>query len=239
MSENFLDGIGDKPISWWMFEDATTPSLDGNTTNGNDLSWSGGDAQSSEHIQGSYGLSMPFGDATRAFGSVSSNFPFKAAVTGITTGGWCKFSDPAGSTNGLVFVDGFVTGFSIMATNGGGQAVWNLWPGHQVAGGPDLRNQQWHHVVGTWDSTLQNQQLWVDGTKANNATTTAVNLVTAGALTLTHCIGTGTMYYDEVFVFDKELTDAQIVSIYTWGLAGSSWKYPYQESEIRLVGRRS
>src|SRR5690348_10018600 len=94
MSENFLDGTGDKPISWWMFEESASPSLDG-STNANNLAWTSGAAArnttAGQFKQGTSGIKTFAETAnlpTLTHASVSSNFPFKGATTAFTVGGW-------------------------------------------------------------------------------------------------------------------------------------------------------
>jgi hypothetical protein len=96
-------------ISYWNFEDASSPSADGKIDNANNLSWGGSYSRSSQHVQGSYSLTAAGngGAASRSFASLSSNFPGKAATTAFTIGFWMLATSTNFSSfsNIVVFTD--------------------------------------------------------------------------------------------------------------------------------------
>lgn len=236
MAENFLDGTGSKPISWWMFEEASSPAVDGNTTNANDLTWAGGSTarDTSVFVQGAASLATPFttSHATRAFASLSANFPFKAATADFTAGGW-------------FYTKGNFSAFSTMLYHSDVSSKgWVLWSGATgkfrldlySAGGTATINQAgaayttdgWHHVLVRWNGSNvsgaganDEVSLWIDGVKeATTHTRTSVALCTAEAMTLDGS-SAGAIRFDECFVFDVPLLDTQIADIYAHGLDGT------------------
>jgi hypothetical protein len=236
MSENFLDGSGNQPISWWMFEDASSPSLDG-SSNGNNLNWFDGspakDTTGGKFHEGTASLSLPTtSDAvSRAFASVSSNFPFKAATTAFTIGGWVYAVGSAASQNGFSFSDFASQGIRI-GTQATGRARTIVYGSSTAdlpsdAGTPLAAGL--HHLAVRWNGdnvvgagANDEVSLWVDGVKQSaTATITSVVLVTASTLRFA---GSATAYtnYDAWAAFNVALLDTQIAEWYTYGLAGSA-----------------
>jgi hypothetical protein len=236
MAENFLDGTGATPVSYWMFEDASGPALDGNTTNTNDLPWVGNVARSTTHKEGAYSASVPDGSsalqATHA--SLSANFPFKGAVAEFTIGGWIYTPfDGAQTQMFLQYSDNDLTtgeGFDFWLAQGkprvrvfstGGDVT--LTAVNAVPAGP-----AWHHVMARWNGNNtagaganDEISLWVNGTQeATTGTATSVAVNTSGAAFQFYDGGATVENYDEWFVFDVALTDTQMLGIYQDGLVG-------------------
>jgi hypothetical protein len=110
--------------------------------------------------------------------------------------------------------------------------VWNgLASTPQVAiyGDPGIWNGQWHHVAGTYDG--QTVRLYIDGQQLGNGTTgagalgyglPAGNDLTIGNVPVPH----GASYFDgsidELSIYNRALTAAEIQAIYHAGSAGKS-----------------
>jgi hypothetical protein len=233
-AENFLDGSGAKPISWWMFEDASSPSLDGNT-NDNDLGWFDGspakDTTSGKFDEGTASLSVPTSSdaVSRSFANTSANFPFKAATGEFTIGGWVYLIGNAGTQNGFSFSNFSNQGIRIgTAATGKFRTIVYGSSTADLSSNSTIATDGMHHVVVRWNGNNTSGagandevSIWVDGVKQTaTATLTSVTLVTASALRFAGST-TGFTNYDEWFAFDVALLDTQIGDIYNSGLAGS------------------
>lgn len=230
MAENFTDGSGDQPISWWMFEDTSSPALDGNGTNANNLTWGSSVVRStSQFIQGVASISVPngAGGLVRSLANLSSNFPFKAATTAFTIGGWIRYTS-YGADESAVFFINTAQGFHI------GYMISEGHPGAFLNGGGLLPSDAtfsvagWHHVVFRWNGDNRSGagandelSLWIDGSKQTTTdTATDVAEVTAGGGFFFNYGASGTgNHYDEWFAFNLALLDTQIADIYNHGLA--------------------
>ena len=228
--EDFTDdAVGKQAISWWMFEEADTPSYDGNTTNANDLTWTNC-AQSATHKQGSYSISMATTahQAARFYADLSANFPFKAATTGFTIGGWIYYkANPNYQT--VNFSNYSSTGFWLWASSSKPR-----WMVYTSGGRKDMNANSaitadgWHHCVCRWNGENvsgagANDELtfWLDGTcQTEKPTTTSVALETSQTFYFNGSATSGILF-DEWWIFDIALTDAEILSIYTYGLKGT------------------
>lgn len=225
MAENFLDGTGAKPVSWWMFDDASSPSADGNTSTGNDLGWfNGSPAQdTSVKVEGTASLSVPTSsdEALRTFANVNASTPMKGATTDFTIGGWMYLKGNATSGNGFHFNDGS-GGIRISTLTSGKLRL--VLPGTAI----DIQNDSaiaadgWHHVVARWQGSTDDEIcLILDGVKQASATTVAsVVLATSANLGFLGNAG-GVIRFDEWFMFSTALTDAQVLDIYQHGLSGT------------------
>lgn len=234
MAEDFTDASGDKPISWWYFEEAASPAVDGNTTNANDLTWNAAySGRVATHKQGSFAYeTLQEGTAGqmpgRTHANLSANFPFKAATTAFTIGGWVYFAN-------------YLTGATIQTYSNGAQGyvfATDTTTANQVNAGLTSTGQLpsdatlavgWHHLVLRWNGDNRsgagaNDELsfWVDGAKQTTTQTPAsVTLNTGGLGFLIYGYGVEHHIHDEWFVFNVALLDTQIQSIYNYRLDGS------------------
>lgn len=232
MAEDFTDGTGDKPISWWMFEETASPSVDGNTTNANDLSWSTAtrDTTSGHFAQGSSGLQATGNEATtnprRALASLSANFPFLSTTTPYTIGGWVYAPSWVNDdVLHLFFNTNQGYGFSITGTGKVGHSVFGINNIDSDDTFPAGRN----HIIARWNGDNRTGagaddevSLWVNGVKqATTFTTPTVNVVTAGQGLWFYSYPAQQPTFDEWFVFNVALLDTQIADIYAHGLDGT------------------
>lgn len=129
--------------------------------------------------------------------------------------------------HGIVWKRGSFTGgngFSLHLGTGGTLTFAVEYPGGSslVAGSPDLRDGRWHHVTGTWESGGQ-MALYLDGVQLNSMSVPSASIATTGPLRL----GTASLNplpettfkgrIDEVELFDRALTAAEIQAIYRAG----------------------
>ncbi len=234
LGANFTNNSTDTPVSWWMMDNTSIGESDGSSTSANLLTWNGGATASSTSKQGSYSLFTPTASdkAQVNYGSISSSLPFKATTTAFTVGGWVyvkgnfdtfaqMFSFSDGSSKGFYIQGGSTAGhFRGRVYSSGGTVT--------IDGDNAYATDGWHHVVLRWNGISRSGagasneiSLWVDGIKQSTTVTrTSVALVTASPFAL---IGgtNAAQLYDEAFMFDLPLTDAQIANIYNYGLDGT------------------
>lgn len=230
-AENFLDDTGDaKPISWWMFEDSATPTLDGNTANANDLTWTGTITRDTTLFkQGSASTKLnPTGtDLTRPLANVSSNFPLKSGTgeAGFTVGGWV-YIRTAGTGELFARFDDVVSGgwgFQTIA----GPKVHMDTPTTAIVSDSNITLNDWTHIVARYNGDGRSgagadneSSFWVNGTKQSTTLTHSAWSLANGPLSFT--APNNDMNFDEWFAFNYALLDTQIADIYNYGLAGSA-----------------
>jgi hypothetical protein len=250
VSENFLDGTGDKPYSWWMFDDAASPSLDG-SANGNNLNWfDGSPAQVTTpglFVEGAASLTLPTtADAvSRAFASIAASTPLKAATTALSISGWVLMAGNATSQNGFSFSDFAAQGVRIgTIATGKVRAILYGNVTADLSSNTTLALAGWHHVVLRWNGDNRagagandEVSLWVDGVKQTaTATLTSVTLVTASPLKFAGAAA-GFTHYDEWALWNVALTDTQILDLYRGGLAAlRQWQTKLPTAAINNSG---
>jgi hypothetical protein len=230
-------------ISWWMMEDAATPTLDGSANN-NDLTWAGDTvpARSATHIQGSY--SLDFEASTYSYESITdaglapTTFPGKSVTGGTGTfsiGAWVRLESNTGDMgiiskfdpgNDMSYCLDYVaatTAFRFRVSSNG----W-AYDGTVEGTTTNPANATWYHVVGTYDGA--HLHIWV-GTSAGASAEDATEVDYTGgifrsavafAIGANKYNGTGPFdgLIDEAFIFSDALTGVEIESIRAHGLAG-------------------
>jgi hypothetical protein len=233
MAENFLDGSGAKPFSWWMFEDASSPSLDGNTANNNDLGWFNGtpakDTTAAKKAEATASLSCPTtaDQALSSFANLAATTPFKGATAEFTIGGWVYVTGNAATRTNVSFSNSSSEGFRIgTIATGKFRAIVYGNVTADLSGNDTFASAGLHHVVLRWNGqnttgagANDELSLWVDGVKQTaTGTLTSVNLVSASNFVFAGAVD-GITNFDEWFLFSTALLDTQIADIYTYGLA--------------------
>jgi len=227
------------PLSYWYFEDAASPSLDGNGVN--NLTWAGSAAQSATHHEGTYSIATPTtsDNAFITLANESATFPFKGTTTGFTIGGWINIKgnfaafrsmaahSDFSSRGWLIAGSGTIGKFRARVYSAGGTATIDQ-------AGAAYTGDGWHHVVLRWNGeNVANAgaddeiSFWIDGVKESTTVTrTSVALNTAQSLAFIGAAD-GALNYDEWFVFTEAITDTVIGTIYTSGLSalGSSTNF--------------
>lgn len=90
----------------------------------------------------------------------------------------------------------------------------------QVAGGTGTVGQ-WHHIAGVYDSSAGKLRVYLDGVKVGEVTAGGTATDTDGDFSLGRNGSAGNTYFDgvldEAAVFNRALTDAEILSIFKAG----------------------
>jgi hypothetical protein len=233
-TENFTDGTGDKPLSWWMLTEASGNRADGNTTNNNTLAESGGtiDRVTGPNTNVPYGATFVAASnqkLTRANNDQSAGFPGKDGVAdvSISFGGW--FRPTSFSANrGLI---GHTDSFNINIGSDA-QIAFRIqddsFATHDAYGGSGAALatlDAWVHLVGTWNQSTGAMLLYKNGSAIGAGATSATMLQWSNPFNL----GYGRSDYAyfqgdiaEAFVFTSVLTADQVADIYNGGLAGKT-----------------
>lgn len=213
------------PLAYWKFEESSGIFQD-STVHNNDLT-----------PNGSIGYQSPgkLGYSVSLFGSnanyLSNNGPL--AINTVSWAGWIKIT-------GVSTVPHYVFETFDSVNNGNGYRLlvsstgylaWTTWISHTGSniywngGGINLLDGNWHHIAAT--ATGTSVKLYIDGVASSVNTTTNVINVTGNGLTL---VGMGSVsvptksfegYIDELGVWNRILTDAEILQLYNGG-AGHS-----------------
>ena len=234
MAENFTDETGDKPVSWWYFEEESTPALDGNTTNNNDLAWATTTNRNADHVQGSFSYEVPEQAADNpasTFANLSSNFPFKGATTAFTIGGWAYIPNTLVGALLANFWQAGTSGWFFHKNDSNGARVEVIAPvtGSYIPGDSDLTTPAWHHFILRWNGDNRSGagaddelSFWVDGVKQSTTQTQTSFVLNTTATFEFRGHASSAFKYDEWFVFDVALLDTQIADIYNYRLDGSA-----------------
>jgi hypothetical protein len=228
------DATGDQPTSWWMFQDASSPALDG-STNGNDIPWLSGSCSRSGSYPagfgtaGIYSLNTPFGCYVQTLGytSLSANFPFKAATTAATVGGWVYLVAGSNAYQTIAnFGDGTTRGWRFRIGGTANQIQVLIANAAVLSANAAYTTSGWHHIAFRWNGTNRagaggsnEKSLWIDGVKQTNVSTSGGVVLTTSADSLTfNGTSIATTNWDEWFVAPAPYTDEEIQEIYQYGL---------------------
>lgn len=231
-------------VSWWYFEEASSPRYDG-SANDNDLSdgSNGGPARSATHIQGSYAIDVERTDnlcLIRADGDLApSTFPGKGTTGGqgsVSAVAWIRL-ESTGDSGGIIMKGSVEEGESLswglyydgthlkaVISNSG----WN--EDASVTGATTLSINTWYHVAIVYTGSAL--QLWL-GTESGASAqdnTAASSSISLRRSTVELMVGAKRPngYYgfdgliDEVAVFADALTESEINSIRAYRLDGSA-----------------
>lgn len=153
----------------------------------------------------------------------TSNLNFDGAYNFITTGAfsfamWFKTDAPTNTTQQLVNMKGISQPYMLLNTGGTGQYAMAL-SGTNIrywSNDIDVLDGDWHHICftipGQDTTSIADSVLYVDGTAMSVNTTTTSGTTTA-INTVTVC-WTAKAYIDNFVLFHKELTKAEVISLY-------------------------
>jgi len=208
-------------ISWWPLDETSGPTA-ADIVGGNDGTHINGPTPIPGMVDGA--LSFDGKDDVVAVPTVS----LQLAKTGLTIDAWVRV-DPE-DLEGM-FVDTRLPGLAgFMFLHKDGRLAFKLenLPG-TTAPGPDLRDGQWHHVAVTVDvNTPPSGTLYVDGQNVHTFTLAAVSAlnftqdILIGNDPLNQLALQGAM--DEVEIFNRALSAAEIQAIFQSGSAGKCKK---------------
>jgi hypothetical protein len=223
-------------ISYWMMEQATGTDAPDGSSSGNTLghlSDGGGPTQDADHMQGSYSAQCTvsyYEYFARTDADLSIGFPGKTGTseTSFSIGAWVKFDTNAvqgviskgsdGSNINFVFgFNGAYMRFQI-STNGWGLA-------DDIIGSTSLTvdGSTWYHVVAVHDIANHLVHLYVNGSSDAEPAVKANPMWNSG--TSAFYVGRDNYgilngHLDEVFMMNRVLSAAEVMEIYTHGLAG-------------------
>lgn len=225
-TENFTDGTGAKPISWWYFAESSGTRADSNTTSVNDLTA----INAPTHGTGPGGIAncVTFVAAssqrlTRTSANLSSNFPAKQATADVSVTAGCWVMPTASNAN--VGIMGVHLGWQLITESSVIKArIWDDGTTFHDAVAPGAYTANtWVHAVIRWNQGNGAIDLFLNGVKqAGSGTSATLYEGSADDFNVGYEAFQG--YLDgsvaEAFVFNTNLTDQQIADIYNGGLGG-------------------
>lgn len=243
--ENFLDGAGPTPYSYWTMSETSGNRLDGVTANNNDLVPSGNVARvagpgtdfgapwacSFDGAATTY-LEVPAAD-------ISAGFPNKSGTdSSITFGGWFKLNN--GNPQGLFMIEQCCALFVEVA---GGPVKLTVWDDSgttsaAVTSDAAPATGTWLHIVGRYDTVSKEVALFINGTKQVKVKTLATVNIVAGRIRIGEWDWWGGMSgaVAAPFVFATALTNAQIADIAAAGLGGGTTPTLYYAAQATDPG---
>jgi len=162
----------------------------------------------------------------------SVQFPAVNSTQVITLSLWIKSSNATGWRGDAVYKAG---SYTIGPTVTGGLDI-NFSVNTTVATHDLITtvndHQNWHHVVGTYDSATSTQKIYVDGVLKNTRTTTGTVVSNGNPIQV---LLTGSV--DEVRIYNRALTSAEVTTLYHNGLSESAtWELgsgrPLSETDV-------
>jgi Concanavalin A-like lectin/glucanases superfamily len=221
--------------AYWSMDQMSGSSFLDSTSNGNTLTNINGVTQNTNHVQGSYSANfdpVQGMELSRSDSTLSAAFPGKNGTTNtsITAGGWIYF-DSSNANGPFIFKGTWElfkgTGPSL------GKMNWQIFinsANHcvQSNNGNLLTPDAWYHVVGRVNGSTGEQALFIDGAKQTQTYNTGGAALSTDTTAL-QIAGNGSNFFDgkvdELFVFNRPLSDSEIARIYTSGLNGSGGSY--------------
>ncbi|MCB4205309.1 hypothetical protein LF845_10110 [Deferribacterales bacterium Es71-Z0220] len=218
----------DNDLSTFEVEDSGSNSYDGTSVNGPitvDNDTAGGSIGRVGYFDGvdDY-IEIPQAAADILKGTASLSFWIKTSQTGNNTT-WAAPSvigiEQDGGTDdirwGWIDASGHI---GVSKGNNGGNSKSNT----------RINDNQWHHVILTWNSDNGNIKIYIDGSLDKEGSTdtgvvgNAFNSIgrnenTNSSKSAVYFNG----YLDEIKIYDKILTDSQVQSIYNYEKAGKNW----------------
>jgi len=224
--------LADAPVAYWRFGETSGATARDEIGNAHPGTFYGSYERGVPGITGE-DLAASFDGATGCVG-IGSFFHFPGRVA-FSVEAWVKLSSYGAEGTRIVSTegvrDGNRSGWNLSASYGDtGYPYFDAWNSNTWVMGaysstsPDdgkLKLGQWSYLVGTFDDAAE--EIWVDGVLRNHIKQTSLGRPDDGFLTI-GCEGTGSGRIDlaakgavdEVAIYDKVLTPAQIAN--HWGL---------------------
>lgn len=223
--------------AYWNMDQISGSNFLDATSNGNNLVNINGVTLDTNHMQGSYSANFDAAhgmELSRSDSALSAGFPGKNGTTNasITVGGWIYFDS---SNANKRFISKGTGAWELFKGTGPsvGKMSWQIFTNSsnhcvQSDNGNLLTPDTWYHVIGRLDGTTGEQALFINGVKQ----TQTYNNGGAALFTDTAALqigGDGSNFLDgrvdELFVFNRPLSDSEIARIYTGRLDGSNGSY--------------
>ena len=127
---------------------------------------------------------------------------------------------------------------------GGNQTIAWMRGGGDIHGGANINDQAWHHFVGTSDAAGNVGTLYVDGVLQATNTVNPINSDTNLPLMIGENPGANNREWngqiDDVAIWNRALSETEILEIYNAGLAGNSLAtLAIPEPSVGLLGALS
>ena len=223
--------------AYWAMDQMSGSSFLDSTSNGNTLTNINGVTQNTNRVQGPYSASFAAAqgmELSRSDSTLSAGFPGKNGTTNtsITVGGWIYFD--SSNANGPFIFKGAGSWELFKGTGPSlGKMNWQIFinsANHNVQSnnGNLLTPDAWYHVVGKVDGSTGEQALFINGVKQTQTYNTGGAALSTDTTAL-QIGGNGSNFFDgkidELFVFNRALSDSEIARIYTSRLDGFYGSY--------------
>lgn len=221
---------------WDMNEVSGSTFLD-LSTNGNNLTNVNGVTQTPSQFAGYQAAAFTPSLATMltlASSAMSPNFIGNNGSTNanVTVGGWVYFNSTASNTSFVLKGSGKAWGLFLGVGSNVGKMEWQTYLNsgfRLVASNSVLTPGLWYHVVGRVNAATDEQALFINGVKQNNIYSTSNTTMFTDATPLNVGGAPGGAYLngdvDDVFVFNRALSDSEIAEIYNSGFEGGAGSY--------------
>jgi hypothetical protein len=229
--------LADGPVGYWRLGDAAGTTAKDEIGNAHPGTYFGGVTLGEPGVTGA-NTAARFDGTTGCIG-VGEFFRFPGRVP-YSAEGWVKLTEYGAEGTRIISTEGFPTGvrsgWNLSASYGDtGYPYFDSWSSEgtdnqYVMGAyskvsPDegtLILNEWNHVVGTFDDTQES--IWVNGVLRDRVRQSTLNHPNQGTFSI-GCAsnGSGAIYLgahgaiDEVAVYDKVLTDAQVMAHFAAG----------------------
>lgn len=219
------------PVGYWRLDDAVSPtSVYDSNPNGNSTTYPKlpgtvvGTAtfQSAGAMTGSKGAL--FGGTSGDYVEVTSTASLQI-TSNLTIEAWVKVSS-LGSGFIIVRKNASDTSEYAMRVGSAGALVFRFGgdPFNQTVGPSNISTGSWYHLAVVRNAALKTVIGYVNGVAGTTQTYTAAPSTTAGTVRIGPSTA-GTL--DEVVIYNRALTGAQIASHYAWGTAADVNATPY------------
>ncbi|MEQ8209176.1 MAG: LamG domain-containing protein [Lacipirellulaceae bacterium] len=255
LAEDTLAVVPTPTVGHWRFDDGAG-SIATDFINGNDGVWDGGTGNN-VWAAGIIGGGSQTNDENGGNGQEHFTIPSLSQLngaSGLTISIW--FNQNVTDNNNSTYNALFMTRFMETSFGGGGEN-WGValennsaprhidWRVDGVSGGEfDLISGDpgWHHVAFTWDGTIGQRAIFLDGTELERVSAQTGTIINGGSWDIGNdtCCGnrefTGTL--DDLAVWDTALPASTITEIYFNGLSGvnASSENPPLRGDVDLDG---
>jgi hypothetical protein len=178
---------------------------------------------------------MSGSNSTVAAAGVSANFPAKHTTTNMTIGGWFKFSSLGSFTTVFGFSDSS-QGWLLDVTAGAWYPIVNLAGGGNVQGSgltPPIELNAWTHVAMRITASTGLLEMFVNGVKMPATLSVPNGAIATVTSQQPIILGNQAGLYNEVFAFDRALSDAEIQAICNNGLNPGSLTAWYASETVQ------
>lgn len=219
---------------YWQLEEASNTTRNDSTANANHLTdVSSNVARTADHIQGSYAATFVSASSCRldrSDANLSANFIGKTGTTNTAATMGCWFNLTSTSSDGQLITKGDPFGTPagtlglMWSHNGFVQVNANLDSAARFFHNDTFTFSTgvWYHAVGRIDDSSKKLELFLNGSKQSGSySATSTTLATnSGLLEIGRSASHGYInaLIDEAWVFNRALSDAEILGVYLYGL---------------------